>query len=286
MTAAAVRAQLTVTVGLERTNYVAYEPLLATVTVTNTSGNDVVLGGPNNSSWLNFLITGDNGRAVTAISNPDADAIMCRAGQSLQRRFNLPRLFHLADSGTYVVKASVYFPDLQRWIPSRPSRFTVVQAPKPRWEQSFALPRGHRMAGKYRRYQLINFHDTDRSYLYVRIVDESTGMFMATFRVSSLVPDRDIQPALDGNQNLHVLCLGSPTVWVHHVVDPDGKLLGQSETYRQKSKASPPQLVTQPTGECVVLGGSVYDPTERPPPAPGDAVVRRLSDRPAGVPLR
>ena len=278
-----VRAQLDVSVALERTNFISYEPLFVTVTVTNNSGNDIVLGGPNNSSWLNFLVTAENGRPVTAIANPDAEAMMCRSGQSLQRRFNLPRHFYLADSGTYIVKASAYFPDLQRWIPSRPARFTIIQAPKPRWEQSFALPPGHRMAGKYRKYQIFNFHDTDRSYLYVRIVDESTGLFIATHRLSSMVPGRDVQPAVDSAQNLHLLCLGSPQVWVNQSIDPDGKLLNQN--YFRQGKGVP-QLVTQASGEVMVVGGTTYDPTEKPPTAAGDTVVRRLSDRPAGVPLR
>src|SRR5687767_4935076 len=95
-----VRAQLDVSIALERINFVSYEPIHATVTVTNNSGNDIVLGGPNNSSWLNFAITGDTGRAVTSIASPNADAMVCRKGQSLQRRFNLPRHFHLVDSGT------------------------------------------------------------------------------------------------------------------------------------------------------------------------------------------
>ena len=62
-----VRAQLDVSLATERTNYVAYEPIIVTVTVTNTSGNDVVLGGPANGSWLNFLVTSDNSRVVTPL---------------------------------------------------------------------------------------------------------------------------------------------------------------------------------------------------------------------------
>ncbi len=278
-----LRAQLTVTATVERTNYVAYEPLQITVTVTNTSGNNIVLGGPNNTSWMNFHVTGDNGRPVTAIDSPNADAILCRAGQSLQRRFNLPRYFHLIDSGTYVIKASAYFADLQRWVPSRPVRVTISQAARPRWEQTVALPRGHKMAGKYRRYQLINFHDTDRSYLYVRIIDESTSMFLATYRLSSLEPGREVQPAIDRNQNLHVLCLGSPMVWAHQAIDPDGRILTQ-KFFRQGQGV--PQLVTQASGEVMVMGGTTYDPTEKPATPAGADVIRRLSDRPAGVPLR
>lgn len=279
-----LRAQLTVTATLDRTNYIAYEPLPVTITVTNTSGNDVVLGGPNNTSWLNFLVTSESGRLVTSLANPSAEAIVCRAGQSLQRRYNLPRYFHLIDSGGYLVKGSVYFPDLQRWVNSRPVRFTINQAAKPRWEQTFALPKGHRMAGKYRRYQLFNFHDTNRSYLYVRIIDESTGMFIATFPVSSLVPERDVQPAVDADQNLHILCAASPQIWAHQTVDPEGRLLS-SKFYRQTR--GQPQLVTQSSGEVMILGGTLYDPDAKPAPAAqGGDNIRRLSDRPPGVPLR
>ena len=278
-----LHAQLTVSAAVERTNYLAYEPLQITVTVTNTSGGDVVLGGPNNTTWMNFVITGENGRPVTAIDSPNADAIICRAGQSLQKRFNLPRYFHLVDSGTYVVKASAYFADLQRWVSSRPVRVAISQAARPRWEQTISLPRGHKLAGKYRRYQLINFHDTDRSYLYVRIIDESTSMFVATYRLSSLEPGREVQPAIDRNQNLHVLCLGSPRVWVHQSLDPDGTVLSQK--FFQRGEGTP-QLVTQSSGEVMVMGGTFYDPTEKPATPAGTDLIRRLSDRPAGVPLR
>ena len=279
-----VRAQLNVSVEVERTNFVAYEPLFVTVTVTNTSGNDVVLGGPNNNSWLNFLVVSENGRPVTGIANPDADAIVCRNGQSLQRKFNLPRHFHLIDSGIYVVKASVYFPALQRWINSHPVRFTINQAPRPKWERSFALPAGHKMAGKYRKYQLFTFHDKDRSYLYVRLVDESTGMFLLTTRLSSIAPDRELQQTVDAQQNLHLLCLGSPRVWAYQSIDPDGKLLTQRFFSQGKGE---PQLVTQTSGAVMVLGGTSYDPTEKPATPPGGgAVIHRLSERPAGIPLR
>jgi hypothetical protein len=277
------RAQLNVSIELERSNYVAYEPLMATVTVTNSSGNDVVLGGPNNTTWLNFLVFSENGRPVTGIANPDADAIVCRNGQSLQRKFNLPRHFHLIESGFYIVKASVYFPDLQRWINSTPVRFTINQAPRPQWQHSFALPAWHKMAGKYRKYQLFTFHDKDRSYLYVRIVDESTGMYLVTTRLNSISPDRQLQPAVDSKQNLHILCLGSPLVWAYQSVDPDGKILSQ-KFFRQGQGT--PQLVTQPSGEVMVLGGTNYDPLEKPAtPQGGGATIRRLSERPAGIPL-
>jgi hypothetical protein len=140
------------------------------------------------------------------------------------------------------------------------------------------------MAGKYRKYQLFTFHDNDRSYLYVRLVDEATGMYLLTSRLSSISPDRQLQPAIDADQNLHLLCLGSPLVWAYQSLSPDGQLLSQK--FFRQGKGTP-QLVTQPSGEVMVLGGTDYDPTEKPATPPGGgAVIRKLSDRPSGIPLR
>lgn len=278
-----LRAQLNVTLEIERQNYVAWEPLIAKVTVTNTSGKDMVLGGPNNAPWLNFIITGDGGRPVTALVELDAEAMMCRQGQSFQRSFNLPRHYHLTQPGAYVVKASAYFADLQRWLQSRPLRVTITQLARPKWEQSFALPPGHRMAGKYRRYQMFTYHDVDRSYLYVRLVDESTGMFMATYRLTSIVPDQDAQPALDASMSLHVLCLAGHQTWAYHTLDADGKVTHQEFL---RSTNGIPKLISQPSGKVYVAGGSSYDPL-KPPTAPtGTDKIRRLTDRPGGVQLR
>ncbi len=279
-----LQAQMDVKIQAERINYVAYESLNVTVTVTNNTGNDVVLGGPNNTSWLNFLVTNESGRPVTGIANPDVDAIICRNGQSMERKFNLPRHFHLIDPGTYLVKASVYFPDLQRWVNSRPARFIINQAPKPAWTHTYALPKGHKQAGTYRKYQVFTFNDFDRTYLYLRIVDESTGVYLYTVRLCSMMPEREIQPLVDRDQTLHLLCLGSAQVWAYLTIDIDGKLVSQ-KFFRQGKGV--PQLVKQASGEVMVLGGTSYDPTEKPATPPGGgAVIRRLSDRPAGVSLR
>lgn len=284
VTAPKLHAQLDVTLQTERVNYVAYESIIVNVAVTNNTGNDVVLGGPNNTSWLNFLVTDGNGRPVTGIADPNADAIVCRNGQTLQRKFNLPRHFHMIDNGTYLVKASVYFPDLQRWLNSKPSRVVINQASRPQVTHTYALPKGHKLAGSYRKYQLFLFNDLDRDYLYLRIIDESTGVYLYTVRLNSIVTERPIQAAVDANQNLHILCLGSPKAWAYQVIDVDGKLVTQ-KTFRQG--AGEPQLVTQPSKTVMVLGGTVYDPTEKPATPPGGgAVIRRLSARPAGVSLR
>lgn len=283
LTALSARAQLDVSAAIERTNYVAWEPVIVTVTVTNSSGGDIVLGGPNNSAWLNFIVTSEGGQPVNAIAPVAADPIMCRAGQTLRRSFNLPRHYHLSQPGTYVVKAAAYFPDLQRWNQSRPSRITIAQVPRIKWERAIALPRGHAMAGKYRRYQLFHFHDFDRSYLYVRLMDESSTAIIATYRLCSIAPDNDIQPALDRALTLHVLCLTGPKTWAYHTLDLDGKVTRQNLLRGDNGQ---PRLITQPSGNIIVVGGTSYDPSAPAAPAEQTHPIRRLTDRPPGVQLR
>ncbi len=273
-------AQLDVRVEIERANYVSYEAIPATVTITNTSGADIVLGGPNGTPWLNFIINYESGKPVAGLANISANPMMCRAGETLQRRYNLPRFYHLIDSGGYVIKASVYFADLSRWVNSRPARFTVTLAPKPRWEKTVALPANHKMVGKYRRYQVFYFNDIHRSYIYSRVIDESTGAIIQTMPLSYVEADRTFQPAIDLSQNLHILYLGSPKIWVHMIINPDGGVVSQKFRKQTQGEVT---LVTQRGGLLAIAGGEPYDPTEKKPVSPGPASVKRLSDRPVGV---
>ena len=269
-------AQLEVSLAFERFNFVSGEKMEATVAIRNTGGRDTVLGGPNGTAWANFLIRSEDGQLVTSINEPASKPIMCRTGERIERRFNLPQYFYLAKTGTYTVKALVYFPPLQRWIQSRPVRFTVQPPSQAKWAHSFSLPDGHRMAGTFRRYQLFHFHDTQKTYLFLGIKDESSGLSITTQALSTIILNRDMQPAVDSSQNLHVLYLGSPTVWVYQSIDPDGKILSQK--FYQAGKATP-QLLNMDNGDVMVSGGTIYDPTVKQP----GPTFRRLSDRPAGI---
>ena len=48
------KSQLIVDMKLKKTNYLAYEPMEASVTVYNRAGNDIVLGGPKGRGWMTF----------------------------------------------------------------------------------------------------------------------------------------------------------------------------------------------------------------------------------------
>ena len=49
-------AQYEVTLHMSKIEYVAQEPMVAKVTITNRSGADVILGGPSGKAWLSFNV--------------------------------------------------------------------------------------------------------------------------------------------------------------------------------------------------------------------------------------
>lgn len=271
----AASAQLQVDLKMERKNFVSLEPISATVTVTNTVGKDVVLGGPGRAGWLTFEVT-DNTGPVSVLRPVDAPPIMIRSGEALTRKFDLSRHFYLSNSGTYMVKAITYFPELQRFNNSRPLRITVQEPRPPRWEDTFVVPRGFSSAGKYRRYQISTFHDTEKTFLYLTIFDEETRSVLSRMPVSSVMMSREFQPLLDADKNINLLFLGSPTVWVYAKLNPDGALV-QQRFYKNEGA---PRLVADVDGQAMVSGGFIYDPTVKPLAKP----FRKLSDRPELLP--
>lgn len=265
-------AQLGVNIGMERRNYVSLEPVQVKVTITNTVGKNVVLGGPGNTSWLTFEVN-KSGRPASVIRPVVVSPIVLRAGDSLERTFRLERHFFLSEPGSYTVRASAYFPELRRYNSSRTLSFTVQNLRPPRWEKAYVVPEGFSGAGKYRRYQISTFTDLSKSLLFLSVYDEETKMVMSRNPLSDVILDREIQPLVDANQNLHILHLGSPTVWVYHKVNPEGAV---EERQFYRARGGQPKLVDNGDGTVAVTGAAVYDPNAPPP----RMEFRSLSDRP------
>jgi hypothetical protein len=89
--------------------------------------------------------------------------------------------------------------------------------------------------------------------------------------------EKEIQPALDPNKHLHIVYLGTPTLYVYQQVDPVGNITDRKYYLAAKGV---PKLIKNPDGSVLISGGSIYDPSLQPK---GDS-FRKLSDRPPGLP--
>src|SRR5437870_12970409 len=107
-------AQIQVDLKFKRLQYIAYEPVVATVAITNLAGRDIDLHDAHGQSWLGFEVTGNEDQPITllATENPAAvGPLKMEAGQRVTRQFDLGSLYPVHDFGAYHVRTLVYFVD-------------------------------------------------------------------------------------------------------------------------------------------------------------------------------
>ena len=89
--------------------------------------------------------------------------------------------------------------------------------------------------------------------------------------------EKDVQPALDSKKHLHLIYMSTPTMYVYQQINPSGNIT--ERRYYLAAKGAP-KLIKAATGDVVIEGGMVYDPSQQPKGDP----FRKMSERPVGVP--
>jgi hypothetical protein len=273
----AAQAQFMTNVALDKPSYLTYEPVEATITISNKSGSDVVMGGPNGQAWLTFDVTDPSGNRVPPVRLRTDETIVFKAGTNLQRTVRLSDYLPFSEYGSYAVIASVYHPPSQQYYASNRVRVSVTDV-KPFWEQSYGVPLGLPGAGQIRRYALCLLRDTEHTNLYVRMLDDKTGIKMNTFSLGNCIMVSDPQVTIDGTNMLHVLYMTRPQIYAHAIVNTQGRL--EKITFHKEAHTDRPQLVVQKDQSISVLGGTVYDPNAPATPA---TKARSIKDKPPGL---
>src|SRR5438094_8639559 len=105
LAASSANAQLQVELKFPRLQYIAYEPVVANLVITNLAGRDVDLRDAGGQSWFGFEVTGSEDRSIATISNPGSEPLTIGVGKRVTRKINLTPLFDVHDFGTYRVRA-------------------------------------------------------------------------------------------------------------------------------------------------------------------------------------
>jgi len=100
-------AQIQVELRFPRLQYIAYEPVVANLVVTNLAGRDVDLHDTDGQSWFGFEVTANEGRSIAPISNVGTEPLHIAAGKRVTRKINLTPLFGVHDVGTNRVRAHI-----------------------------------------------------------------------------------------------------------------------------------------------------------------------------------
>src|SRR5947199_5341003 len=115
--AAKAEAQIQVDLKFKRLQYIAYESVVATLSITNLAGRDIDLHNADGQSWLGFEITGNEGQPIAPITAESGQAALkVEAGQRVTHQINLTPLYPVHDFGSYHVRTNVYFADLGKFF--------------------------------------------------------------------------------------------------------------------------------------------------------------------------
>src|SRR4030081_2815217 len=277
--AVTARAQIQVELKLPRLQYIAYEPIMAKLAITNLAGRDVDLRDGEGQPWFGFEITGGEGQSIgsVAASKPEG-TLSVPAGKTVTQKINLTPLFPIHDVGTYRVRAHVYFTDLNKFFYSQTKVFHVTDA-RPVWRKTVGIPEGSAGAGNTRTYSLLSNRFPDHTGLYVRVEDKNSGVVYATYSLGRIIAFDEPQAGVDRANQLHVLHCASPRNWAYSRVNLNGELVSHSSFMEAKTR---PRLVHASDGMVTVRGGIAETPVL--PAAQAASRTPKLSERPAGLP--
>lgn len=275
MLAAHAHAQLQVGMKIPRRLYMAYEPLIITISISNHAGHDVTLADEDTKKWFGFQITTDDNRLVPPRDTEyHLDPLTIPNGQTVKRSVNLVNLFPVTDFGLYRIKANVFFSEMNRYFSSEPGAVEVSEG-KVAWEQTVGAPEGG-----FRHYALLTFRREKDNMLYARVENKEDGIVYATYPIGRVIAGDEPEIQLDERNQLNVLQLIGPKSFVHTRIGLNGEWLGQV-TYNEVKVR--PHLRRFANGKVEVLGGQIDAPVAQAANAPPPP---KLSDRPAGMPGR
>jgi hypothetical protein len=276
--ATAAEAQVQVDLKFKRLQYIAHEPVLATVAITNLAGRDIELRDADGQSWLGFEITGSEEQPIAPLSGPNREPpLKIPAGQRVTRKIDLTPLYPVHEFGAYHVRTNVYFADLGKFFYSATRVFEVTDA-RPIWQQTVGVPEGAGASGEVRTYSLMTNRFPDHTSLYVRVQNKDTGVVYATYSLGRTIAFEQPQAEIDRASRLHVLHCAAPRAWSYSRIGLNGELLTHSSFMESKTR---PHLVHSGNGEIAVRGGVVEAPEKS-----SGSKAPKLSARPPGAPTK
>jgi len=251
--------QIQVELKLPRLQYIAYEPVVAHLTITNHTGRDVDLHDAASQSWLGFEVSGGDGQSVPQISKIHIESAAIAAGDQVVQKINLTPVYGVHDFGTYRVRAHVYFADLSKFFYS-PTRVFEVTDARPIWQKTVGVPQENTIGGTSRTYSLMTNRFPDHISLYLRVEDKQSGMVYATYSLGKMIAFDQAQAEFDRSNQLHVLYCAAPRLWSYARVGLNGELVSRANFAEANTR---PRLVHSDGGVIKVAGGLMDKPIKQ-----------------------
>lgn len=274
-----VPAQVRVDLAVPRSLFIRYEPLLAQVTITNQSGQELEFADEGNYKWFSFKIQTTKGRLVPPY-DPDyqLNPMQLGPGQSAKRLVNLTPLYPMTEFGVYRVTAIIYSRQLKQFFSSNPPLNIEITEGREIWKETVGAP-----DGGTRTVSLLSHRLPTYTQLYIRIKDDRGGQIYCTHQLGRLVLSYGLPDVeLDAQNNVHILQNIAPKQFLHSKIGLSGEVLVREQYVADRTK---PQLRRQAHGGVEVVGGHFVDPNAIPVAGDGSEVPPpSVSDRPVPLP--
>ncbi|MDQ6912965.1 MAG: hypothetical protein M3119_01245 [Verrucomicrobiota bacterium] len=269
------RGQIQLDLKFKRVQYVAYEPLIATVQITNLAGRDIELHDEEDQRWFGFEVKTNDERFLPVNNHAPEPPLKIEAGKTVTRKIDLTPQFPVHELGPYHVRANIFFADLHKFFYS-PGKVVHVVNARPIWQRTVGIPEGMQNAGEPRTYSLLTNRFPDHTSLYVRVEDKDTGVVYSTYSLGRAIAFDEPQAELDQQNLLHVLHCAAPRSWSYSQIGPNGELLAHKIFLETKSR---PHLRRAENGAVVVKGGMLDAPVQS-----SHNSAAKLSARPPSIP--
>ncbi len=274
---APLRQEITVDIGLKRSLYLRYEPLICTVTITNMSGRTLDLADTARDNWFGFQIETVDGRPLPPINPSYAnDPMQIQNGQKITRSINLAPIFPISEFGTYRIRAAVYSSQLGKYFTS-PNLNVDITEGRTIAQQTVGVPEGAG-PGKSRTFTILSHRLSRTTVLYLRVEDQEEGKIYCTTQLGRYLSSGNPDVKFDPNNNIHILQNAAPKAFLYSIFDINGKVIKQ-QGY-QGGNTTRPRLVRKPDGSIDVIDGTPYDVNAKPP----EQTMPKLDDRPVPLP--
>ncbi len=273
--ATSAHAQIAASLRLAKEQYLAGEQVRAVVTITNHAGKELIFSSDGRLQWLAFIVRNGRGNAVNPKGRGLFGAMKIGPGQTLAREVDLAQIFQLSEPGNFTVSAVIRTPGDGNEGSSTNRVLFTQSSGMSYWTQKVGLLGS---GNRTREFRVINFSGDSKTQIYAQIQDDTSGQLVRTFLLGDVLLLRKPLVTVDRQQRMHVMFLSTPSMWVHCVIDTDGRLVARE--IHQRGPQGDPLLLTSPDGTVQVANSIPYDAKAA---AEERTRTHKASDRPTGT---
>ncbi|MGC8886217.1 MAG: hypothetical protein ACP5MG_03560 [Verrucomicrobiia bacterium] len=247
------RAQIKVDLSFPQEQYLAYEPIIAVVKISNVSGQTIAF--KKEDDWLDFTMETKSGRVIAKETDiPAQEDFTIQSGEVAILRIDIQPYFKVNSPDRYSATVNVKIKSWNKTFNSDPSTFDIVTGVKI-WEKEFGVPKEKdpNTPPEVRKYALLLANFKQHLRLYFRLSNVEEDKIFKMVYLGNLTSIGRPETNLDKFNNLHILYQVGAKTFKYSVISPDGRLfLRETHEYT----ISRPRLWLDNDGRIYIRGGA------------------------------